>query len=119
MRFLVDEDVYASTARLLSELGHEVVTASEAAGAPSDDEALLRLAHEQQLIFVTRDRDFGALVFLRRLAAGVIYPRMLPSTRNAVHQQLRVLLDSYSEGDLRNSFVVVEPGRHRFRRSAE
>ncbi len=119
MRFLFDEDVYASTIRLVSEWGHEVVTAASAVGTSSDDESLLRLAHGQQRIFVTRDRDFGALVFLRRLAAGVIYLRMLPSTQHAVHQQLRIVLDSYSNGDLRNAFVVVEPGRHRFRHSAE
>ena len=81
MRFLFDEDVYASTIRLVFEWGHEGVTAASVAGASSDDESLLRLAHEQQRIFVTRDRDFGALVFLRSLEAGVIYlPTGIPWT---------------------------------------
>lgn len=115
MRFLFDEDVYASTIRLISEWGHEAVMAATVVGASLDDESLLRLAHEQQLILVTRDRDFGALVFLSGLATGVIYLRMLPSTQQATHQQLQDVLETYSEETLQNAFVVVEPGRHRFR----
>tara|TARA_B100000315_G_scaffold90669_1_gene83330 strand:- start:250 stop:609 length:360 start_codon:yes stop_codon:yes gene_type:complete len=119
MRFLLDEDVYAATARLLGDLGHELVSAAETWGPGTNDEALLTKAQEQGLILLTRDRDFGGLVFLRRLAVGVIYIRILPSTQNAVHQELQTVLRSYSENDLMKAFVVVEPGRHRFRRLAE
>ncbi|MCO6459506.1 MAG: DUF5615 family PIN-like protein [Pirellulaceae bacterium] len=49
---------------------------------------MLRVAHEQGRIFVTRDRDFGALVFVRGSGSGVVYLRMLPSTQNAVHAEL-------------------------------
>ncbi|MFQ6057315.1 MAG: DUF5615 family PIN-like protein, partial [Anaerolineae bacterium] len=77
---------------------------------------LLRIAQEQGRIFVTRDRDFGRLVFVKDLGAGVIYLRILPSTQNAVHQELERVLKSYSEEELRRAFVVVEPGRHRFRK---
>ena len=80
------------------------------------DEGLLDLAHEKGCILVTRDRDYGGLVFLRRLAVAVIYLRILPSTQNSVHQELETVFDSYSEDELGKAFVVVEPGRHRFRR---
>jgi hypothetical protein len=40
----------------------------------------------------------------------------LPSTKNAVHQELERVLKAYSEKELRGAFVVIEPGRHRFRR---
>lgn len=115
MRFQFDEDVYGLTVRLVSEWGHETLTAVSVVGASSDDESLLKFAHEQQLILVTRDRDFGALVFLSGFATGVIYLRMLPSTQQATHQQLQNVLETYSEETLQNAFVVVEPGRHRFR----
>ena len=48
------------------------------------DENLLKFAQEQGLILVTRDRDFGALVFVNKLGSGVIYLRILPSTQHAV-----------------------------------
>jgi predicted nuclease of predicted toxin-antitoxin system len=81
VRFLADQDVYAGTIRFLSVLGHEVVPAARLGLARAPDADLLRVAHEQQRIFLTRDRDFGALVFARGGESGVIYLRMLPSTQ--------------------------------------
>lgn len=116
MRFLLDQDVYSATARLLTELGHDVVTASQMGLSTARDEDLLRTAQEQARVLVTRDRDFGALVFSRGLGAGVIYLRMLPSTQALVHLELRRVLSRYAEENLKTAFVVVEPDGHRFRR---
>jgi predicted nuclease of predicted toxin-antitoxin system len=116
MRFLLDQDVYASTARFLKNLNHDVVLASEIGHARTTDWTLLQLAQEQGRILVTRDRDFGALVFVKGLRTGVIYLRVLPSTQNQVHQELSRVLVSHTEEELMAAFTVVEPGRHRFRR---
>jgi predicted nuclease of predicted toxin-antitoxin system len=59
MKFLLDQDVYASTARLLSGLGHDIVPVAQIGLSQTDDSELLRIAQEQSRIFVTRDRDFG------------------------------------------------------------
>jgi predicted nuclease of predicted toxin-antitoxin system len=75
-----------------------------------------RIAREQSRIFVTRDRDFGALVFVRGNGSGVIYLRILPSTQDAVHAELARVLTLYREPELMASFVVIEPGRHRLRK---
>jgi len=40
---------------------------------------------------------------------------MLPSTQNAVPEKLERVLDLYTEDELRGAFIVIEPGRHRFR----
>lgn len=61
MKFLADQDVYASTVRFVSGLGHDVVTAGQLGLAQAEDSELLRIAHEQGRIFLTRDRNFGAL----------------------------------------------------------
>jgi predicted nuclease of predicted toxin-antitoxin system len=118
MKFLTDQDVYAATARFLSGLGYDVATAAQLALAQVDDAALLQTAQAQGRIFVTRDRDFGALVFVQGGGAGVIYLRLLPSTQNAVHAELERVLTMYNELELHCSFVVIEPGRHRLRRPA-
>jgi predicted nuclease of predicted toxin-antitoxin system len=116
MRFLTDQDVYATTVRFLSGLGHDVVTAAQLGLAQAEDAELLRVAQEQGRIFVTRDRDFGGLVFVQSGGAGVIYLRMTPQTQDAVHAELERVLTLYSEQDLQASFVVIEPGRHRIRK---
>ena len=116
MKFLLDQDVYATTARFLSDLGHDVVLAAHIGLSQADDEYLLKVAEEHGRILITRDRDFGSLVFVKDLGAGVIYLRMLPSTQASVHSELQRVLRMYSEFDLVRAFVVVEPGGHRFRR---
>ena len=116
MKFLVDQDVYATTIALLRSLGHDVVCAAQVGLAQAEDAELLRIAHEQEPLFVTRDRDFGALVFVEGSGAGVMYLRILPSTQSAVHAELDRVLGLYSEEHLQASFVVVEPGRHRIRK---
>ena len=119
MRFLLDQDVYAITARILRALTHDVVTAAEIGLSQATDAVLLRRAQEQGRLLMTRDRDFGALVFVEHAGRGVIYLRMLPSTVDACHQELETVLRSYSEEELKNAFVVVELGRHRFRRLSQ
>jgi predicted nuclease of predicted toxin-antitoxin system len=116
MRFLLDQDVYANTGRFLGDLGHDVVAVARLGLSQASDEDLLRTAREQGRIFVTRDRDFGNLVFVKSIRGGVLYLRMLPRTQGAVHDELDVVLRTHSEEELRRSFVVVEPGRHRIRR---
>jgi predicted nuclease of predicted toxin-antitoxin system len=116
MRFLADQDVYAITIGFLKALGHDVASATQLGLAQADDAELLRIAKQQDRLLVTRDRDFGALVFIQGGGPGVIYLRILPSTQNAVHAELERLLKQYTEQELQSSFVVVEPGRHRIRK---
>lgn len=115
MKFLLDQDVYAVTGRFLSSLGHDVVYASELGLSRADDSALLVSAREKDRILVTRDRDFGGLVFVRGVGAGILYLRVLPSTIQAVHDELKIVLGRYQESELKTAFVVIEPYRHRFR----
>lgn len=116
MKFLLDQDVYAATARLLIELGHDVVPVAKIGLSRASDSDLLQTANQQSRLFVTRDRDFGYLVFIQYQGTGVIYLRMLPSTQNSIHRELARVLSKYSEDELKQAFVVVEPGRHRFRK---
>ena len=67
---------------------------------------------------MTRDRDFGNLVFVKALGAGVLYLRMLPSTQNAVHSELERIIETYTERELAEAFIVIEPGGYRIRRLA-
>ncbi len=115
MKILADQDVYASTVHLLRDLGQDVSTAAEAGLSSATDVELLQAARKEHRLLITRDRDFGALVFLKHLGAGVIYLRMAPGNADRVHAQLRTVLSAYDEEALQKAFVVVESGRYRFR----
>jgi predicted nuclease of predicted toxin-antitoxin system len=116
VKFLCDHDVYAATVRVLRSLGHEAAAAAELELAQAEDTEILSAARAQGRILVTRDRDFGRLVFVQHSSSGVVYLRMSPSTTSSVHAELERILTLYSERDLAAAFVVVEPGRHRIRK---
>ena len=118
MKFLVDQDVYALTARFLRDLRHDVITAAEIGLSRAADTVLLARASQEGRILVTRDKDFGGLVFVEHLGRGVILLRISPSTLRAVHEELKRVLGSHTEAELASAFVVVEPGQHRFRKLA-
>ena len=116
MRLLLDQDVYELTARFLAAGGHDVLKVSDIGMATATDEENLQKAGELGRIFVTRDRDYGNLVFVRQIRVGVLYLRMLPSNQNEVHSELERVLVDYREEELRAAFIVIEAGRHRIRR---
>ena len=116
MKFLLDQDVYVATTRMLLDNNHDVVRVAEIGLARADDEIILARARELGRILVTRDRDFGTLVFAKHLLGGVIYLRVLPSTLNSVHAELNRVLARYTDDELSQAFVVIEAGGHRIRR---
>lgn len=116
MKLLLDQDVYETTARFLISSGHDVVRAAELGMAKATDEENLQKALELNRIFVTRDRDYGNLVFIKGIKSGVLYLRVLPSNINAVHAELERILNLYDESSLKSAFIVIEAGGHRFRK---
>jgi predicted nuclease of predicted toxin-antitoxin system len=93
------------------------VTAKELGIQRASDKDMLRRATETNRLFVTRDKDFGSLVFLEEtLSTGVILLRATPTTVEDVHQQLYRLFQEHPEDELKHLFCVVEPHRHRIRR---
>jgi hypothetical protein len=57
-------------------------------------------------------------VFVYHAGSGVIYLRLNPTNLSAVHKELKRVLETYSQSELKEAFVVVETGRHRFRNIA-
>lgn len=72
MKLLLDQDVYAVTISFLKDLGHDVVPVARIGLSQAEDEEILRVAQQQERILVTRDRDFGNLVFVQALGARVL-----------------------------------------------
>jgi predicted nuclease of predicted toxin-antitoxin system len=116
MKFLLDQDIYLATAQFLTSFNHDIVLAAEIGLSRSDDNMLLEWAKKEGRILVTRDRDFGELVFLRREKVGVIYLRISYSSLAQGHKELERILTLYNEAELLNAFIVVQAGRHRFRK---
>ncbi|MDO8689703.1 MAG: DUF5615 family PIN-like protein [Dehalococcoidia bacterium] len=117
MRLFTDHDVYGSTIALLRSQRHEVQTAQEAGLSNAPDQELLRHALGTGRVLLTRDSDYGSLIFLNaHPSMGIILLRITRITVPHVHQELLSLLAEHTESELHSLFIVVEPGRHRIRR---
>lgn len=116
MRFLADQDVYKLTIDKLKQWGHNVVTAKELGMQSGSDENLLNAAREANRLLLTRDKDFGSLIFLREeVSTGVILLRGTSKTIEKVHLELQKLMQEHKEDELKYSFCVVETNRYRIR----
>lgn len=60
MKFLLDQDVYAVTARFLSGLGHDVVSVAQIGLSQADDEDLLKIAATADSVNITAPDEFPA-----------------------------------------------------------
>jgi predicted nuclease of predicted toxin-antitoxin system len=114
--FLADQDVWKITLDLLRAWGHDVVTVYEIGMARASDDSLLREAERDGRLFITRDKDYGSLVFLgKTVCTGVILLRIAPETMDEVHAELGRLIQHHTEEELQKLFCTVEPKRHRIR----
>lgn len=93
-----------------------MVSAGDVGLSTATDRALLEAATTRNRLLITRDRDFGRLVFLEGQSSGILLLRISPSTQQAVHDELYRVLDGYSFNELNDAFTVAEPGQHRIRR---
>lgn len=116
MLILADQDVYKLTIDKLKEWGHNVVTVKELGMERASDEELLEAASEANRLLITRDKGFGALLFLKeKISIGIILLRGTPKTIEKVHHKLQKLMQEHGEDELKCSFCVIEPHRYRIR----
>jgi len=117
MLFLVDQDVYKITIEFLKNEGHDAIPVKEVGLEQSPDRVLLQKAKEMDRIFITRDKDFGNLVFFEKeVTSGVFLIRGESSEIKFIHKELKKVLKNHTEEELKRSFCVVESGRHRIRK---
>lgn len=114
MKFLADEGVDRSIVEGLRKLGFDVWYVVEQQRS-LDDEIILRKANDENRVLITRDKDFGELVYrMNQSHAGVILIRLegYDTVKRAeivckhINQHLQ---------QLANSFSVIQKGVIRIR----
>jgi len=106
MRFLVDECVGPSVVRWLRGNNHDATSAYEDCRG-WDDESILEKAYSEGRTIVTIDKDFGEMVFRRKLPhCGVILLRCgFAGAAKKISMMLKVL--SLPEEDISGHFIVA------------
>ncbi|MXW48182.1 MAG: hypothetical protein F4Z97_06080 [Gammaproteobacteria bacterium] len=105
MRFLLDDCAASRTlCKTLADVGHDVLSVS-AGHAYAAAEDLLALASEQHRIFVTKDKDFGNLVFVQHLP----HPCVIRLVGLNPTEEAEVLLDviENESGAIRDRAIIV------------
>jgi predicted nuclease of predicted toxin-antitoxin system len=113
MRFLANENFPLAGIFLLRTAGQDVVAVIQETPGERDSEVLRRAATEARLI-LTFDRDYGELIYRRRLPVppGVVYFRYDPLSPEEPAEQLLRLM---AVADLLHKYTVVERDRIRQR----
>ncbi len=109
MRFLIDESADTRIASPLRRLDHDVTTVAGDHGPALQDTDVLAIAHREQRILITNDKDFGDLIFQRELPhTGIILLRLpLDSTAQQKIAALERLFATHQDQLFR--YVVVTP----------
>jgi predicted nuclease of predicted toxin-antitoxin system len=114
MKFLADEGIDRSIVNELRALGFNVFYVIEDVRS-LDDDILLQIAHDENRILITRDKDFGELVFrLNKAHAGVILIRLEGNTTQERADIVTKLVLQYQK-QLSNAFSVIQKGIIRIR----
>ena len=107
-RFLADENFPASSIHLLRAVGHDVSAIIEDKPGAEDTEVLAQ-AVQQQRVILTFDRDYGELIYGKRLPTppGVVYFRLdnAPPDEPARMLSLLLTLDAIR---LEGNFTTLE-----------
>ena len=114
MQFLLDVCAASrSMHSMLTEGGHDVLSASEGHLRATDEE-LLALARGQQRILITEDKDFGELVFVRRLPHPCIVRLVEMPVADKV-MAVQELIDRHPDAMREGALIVVTRNRVRIR----
>src|ERR1700730_12707773 len=114
MRWLADECVAAALVGQLRAAGHDVSYVAEGESSATDA-TIARLAHDEDRLLLTEDKDFGDLAFLLTMAVpGVALLRLglYDSTTKWVRLEAAI---SHFGSNLFGRFLVVEDKRFRSR----
>jgi uncharacterized protein with PIN domain len=110
MLFLADESCDFRVVRALRAAGHDVTSVLEMIPG-ADDEAVIALARREGRVLITE--DFGQLFYAAaRPGCGVILIRYPSAARGAMFTTVATIAEERG-ADLRDRFVVIEPGRVR------
>lgn len=113
MKILLDTCVWGGAAQTLIDAGHDVVWAGSWDSDPGDME-VLSIAHREDRVLVTLDKDFGELaVVLRTPHSGILRLVSFSSRQQAI--VCAQILRSHGQELRRGAIITAEPGRLRIR----
>jgi predicted nuclease of predicted toxin-antitoxin system len=113
LKFLADVNVEQSIIETIRQIGYEVKAVKDINLCMKDEE-ILKLAQKESLILVTNDKDFGELIFRKKLLTeGIILFRCKGKNSQEKGKLIKKLLMGYRD-KINRHFVVITNKKLRF-----
>lgn len=118
LRFLIDEDLPRSTAKVLAAAGYEALDVRDLGLRGAKDHEILVYALQNEAIIVSADVGFGSLVYLSSLQHHGFVLLRLPNELSVeeVNDVLIRALHTLSPQEITGSIVVIDQQKIRLRR---
>lgn len=115
MKFLADEGVDSVIVETLRAADVDITYIFEIMPSAIDED-VLKMANEENRILITRDKDFGELVYrLRQIHSGIVLNRLSELSSETKAKIVRQVIEMYQD-ELYGSFTVIQPGAVRIRK---
>lgn len=118
LKFLIDEDMPRSTAKILKTRGYEVLDVRDCGLKGKNDEEIFKFAQREGAVILTGDMGFGNLL---RFPIGGHFGIVIAHFPNEIstlelNNQITKALDNLTENDIKGNLIILEPGKIRIRR---
>jgi len=114
IKFLADVNIEKTIVNEIRNCGYDILWVADY-DCQMSDEALLKLANDEDRILITNDKDFGELIFYQnKISSGVILFRIPGHNVERKRKSLQKLLEKYRD-KIPGSFVVVSGKKIRFK----
>jgi len=117
VKFFLDENIPNSSIEVLEELGYEVEHARTAGFKGSSDDEIARYAKEEEAILVTRDLDFGNVLWYPEGSHHGVLIIRLPHdyTAKQITEKIKEFVEKIEVEKLVGHITILELGRYRMR----
>jgi len=117
VRFFLDENMPKSSAEMLNDLGFEIEHARSAGLKGKPDKEIAKYAKEQEAILITKDLDFGNILWYDEDSHHGLLIIRLPHDYSAkqITAKLREFIDNLDVENLVGHITILELGRYRIR----
>lgn len=118
LKFVIDEDIPRSTARVLKARGFEVLDVRDCGLRGKSDDEVFEFAQKEKAVILTGDMGFGNLLhFPVGSHSGIViahFPNEISSSES--NNQIVKAFNNLTEADFNGNLIIIEPGKIRIRR---
>jgi len=117
-KFVIDEDVARSTAKILADAGHEIIDVRDKGLRGAEDAKIFHFAQSKKAILLSADVGFGNL---KKFPLGHHHGILIAHFPNElsvqeINRQILHALSQLKDKDLSRNLIIIEPGKIRIRR---